>query len=117
MLLTDELLLNSMKALKQEREMLSKLMQRRLPEEERNDLYKKWGINVRSKRRKLQLANLLWSNTEDMNHVSESASIVARLVEFGDQGRVLKGMFGLSFTPPRLRQKTLSWSRSIAGLL
>ncbi|TKY45798.1 Kinesin protein NACK1 [Spatholobus suberectus] len=60
-----------------------------------------WGIALDSKRRRKQLANRLWSNP-DMNHVVESAAVVARLVRFTGQGKALKEMFGLSFSPHRM---------------
>ncbi|KAJ6927313.1 hypothetical protein NC651_011394 [Populus alba x Populus x berolinensis] len=91
---------DSIKALHRERGMLSKMMNKRFSEEERNRLYKKWGIGLSSKRRRLQLANRIWSNTEDIDHVTESAAVVAKLVRFVEQGQALKEMFGLSFTPP-----------------
>ncbi|KAL5855975.1 hypothetical protein ACOSQ4_005777 [Xanthoceras sorbifolium] len=109
---------SSVRALHRERGMLSKLMRRRLSEEERRKLYERWGIGLDSKRRRLQLANQLWSNTKDMNHVTESAAIVAKLIRFVEQGQALKEMFGLSFTPPRsARRRSLSWKHSMASLL
>lgn len=108
---------DSIKALHKERGMLSKLMQRRLSEEERKIIYQKWGIELSSKRRRLQLANRLWSNTKDMNHIMESAAIVARLVRFVEQGQALKEMCGLSFTPPSTRRRLLGWTFSISTLL
>lgn len=102
---------NSVKGLRRERGMLVNLMQKRLSEGEREDVFNKWGIALDSKRRRMQLANRLWSNT-DMNHVMESAEIVAKLVRFNEQGKgkVLKEMFGLSFTPQH--QRTYSWKNS-----
>ncbi|XP_027356090.1 kinesin-like protein KIN-7E [Abrus precatorius] len=99
-----ETLLNgssSVKGLGREREMLVKLMQKSLSEEERQNLFKQWGIALDSKRRRKQLVKRLWSNT-DMNHVMESASVVSKLVRFTGQGMALKEMFGLSFTPHRM---------------
>ncbi|KAL2346083.1 hypothetical protein Fmac_000083 [Flemingia macrophylla] len=92
---------SSAKGVRREREMLVKLMQRRLSEEERKNLFRKWGIALDSKRRRKQLANRLWSNT-NMNHVLESAAVVANLMGFTGQGKALKEMFGLSFTPQRM---------------
>ena len=97
--------------------MLSKLMQRRFSAQERKHLFEKWGIALDSKRRRLQLANRLWSNTEDMNHVTESASIVAKLVRFAEQGKALKGMFGLSFTSPKAKRRSFGWINSTASLI
>ncbi|CAJ1973031.1 unnamed protein product [Sphenostylis stenocarpa] len=94
-------LASSAKGVRGEREMLVKLMQRRLSEEERRKLFSKWGIALDSKRRRKQLANRIWSNT-DMKHVMESAALVAKLVRFSGQGNALKEMFGLSFSPHRI---------------
>ena len=98
--------------------MLSKLMNKRFSEEERNRLYKKWGIALNSKRRRLQLANRIWSNTKDINHATESAAVVAKLVRFVEQGQALKEMFGLSFTPPTsiTKRRSLGWTYSKSSL-
>lgn len=97
--------------------MLSKLVGKRFSVEERNRLYEKFGIAVNSKRRRLQLANQLWSNPKDITHVVESAAVVAKLVRFVEQGRAMKEMFGLSFTPslPTTR-RSHSWRKSMATL-
>lgn len=106
-----------MKALRREREMLSRMMYRRFSEEERNRIYQKWDISLDSKRRRLQLIQRLWSDTKDMNHIMESAAIVAKLVRFSEQGQALKEMFGLSFTPPRMSRRSFGWKHSMASLL
>ncbi|KAL6218441.1 hypothetical protein ACLB2K_011654 [Fragaria x ananassa] len=108
---------SSKRAIARERQMLSKMMQRRFSEKERKRLFEKWGIALDSKRRRLQLANRLWSNTEDMNHVTESASIVAKLVRFAEQGQALKGMFGLSFTSSKAKRRSFGWKNSTASLI
>ncbi|XP_021285681.1 kinesin-like protein KIN-7E isoform X2 [Herrania umbratica] len=110
-------LASSVRDLRRERQMLSKLMRKRFSEEERQKLYHKWGIELNSKQRRLQLVNQLWSNNKDMNHVTESAAIVAKLIRFVEQGRALKEMFGLSFTPPRPRRRSYGWKNSMASLL
>ncbi|KAM1457109.1 hypothetical protein ACFX13_035184 [Malus domestica] len=110
-------LASSMKAIGRERVKLSKLMQKRFSAEERKRLFQKWGIALHSKRRRLQLANCLWSNTKDMNHITDSAAIVAKLVMFAEQGQALKGMFGLSFTPPKARRRSFGWKNSMASLI
>lgn len=107
-------LTSSVRALRREKEMLMKLMRKRLSEEERKRLFNEWGIGLNSKRRRMQLADRLWCNT-DMNHVMQSAAIVARLVRFSEQGRALKEMFGLSFTP-QLTRRSYSWKSSRASL-
>ncbi|KAJ7978528.1 Kinesin-like protein [Quillaja saponaria] len=110
-------LASSKKALGREREILIKLMKKRLSEEERKRLFRRWGIALDSKRRRLQLVNLLWSNTQDMNHITESAAVVAKLVRFVEQGQALKEMFGLSFTPPQSKRRSYGWKNSKASLL
>ncbi|XP_057456498.1 kinesin-like protein KIN-7E [Lotus japonicus] len=108
-------LASSVKALRREREMFVKLMQKRLSEEERKRLFKEWDIPLNSKRRRMQLANRLWSNT-DMNHIMQSATVVAKLVRFSEQGKALKEMFGLSFTPQLTRRRSYSWKNGRASL-
>ncbi|KAK8518734.1 hypothetical protein V6N13_017994 [Hibiscus sabdariffa] len=110
-------LASSMRALQRERQTLTKLMQRRFSEEERKILYQKWGIELHSKQRRLKLVNKLWSNNKNMNHATESAAIVARLIKFVEQGRALKEMFGLSFTPPRPTRRSFSWKNSMSSLM
>ncbi|XP_015892536.3 kinesin-like protein KIN-7E [Ziziphus jujuba] len=110
-------LASSMKALRRERAVLARLMQKRFSEEERKRLFQKWDIPLDSKRRRLQLANRLWSNIQDMNHVRGSAAVVAKLIRFVEQGQALKEMFGLSFTPPRMKRRSFGWKNSSASLL
>ncbi|KAM7482664.1 hypothetical protein LguiB_007247 [Lonicera macranthoides] len=110
-------LASSMKSLRRERETLSRLMYKRFSDEERNRMYQKWGINLDSKRRRLQLVQRLWSDTKDMKHIEQSAAIVAKLVRFSEQGQALKGMFGLSFTPPRMSRRSFGWKNSMVSLL
>ncbi|XP_022896054.1 kinesin-like protein KIN-7E isoform X2 [Olea europaea var. sylvestris] len=110
-------LASSMKTLRREREMLSKLIYKRYTEDERNKIYERWGIKLNSKRRRLQLVHHLWIDTKDMNHVSDSAAIVAKLIGFSEQGEALKEMFGLSFTPPRMSRRSISWKNSMTSLL
>lgn len=108
---------SSIKALRREKAMLSRLMNKRFSEEEKKKLYQKWGINPNSKRRRLQLIHRLWCNTEDPNHVHDSASIVAKLIRFSEQGQALKEMFGLSFSPPKMVRRSLGWKPSMSSLL
>ncbi|KAG7022259.1 Kinesin-like protein KIN-7F, partial [Cucurbita argyrosperma subsp. argyrosperma] len=108
---------SSVRNLRRERKTLSKLMQKRLSEEERTRLFQTWGIALKSKRRRLQLINRLWSDPKSMNHVQESAAIVAKLVKFAEQGQSLKGNFGLSFitTPPQ-KSRSFSWKNTRTSL-
>ncbi|XP_043708788.1 kinesin-like protein KIN-7E isoform X2 [Telopea speciosissima] len=104
---------SSMRALRRERVMLCKQMQKKFSEKEREQLYVKWNIQLDSKRRRLQLVHRLWTDTKDMNLIVESATIVAKLVGFLETGQALKEMFGLSFTPPR-SNRSYSWKQSMS---
>uniref|UniRef100_A0A7N0TCH0 Kinesin-like protein n=1 Tax=Kalanchoe fedtschenkoi TaxID=63787 RepID=A0A7N0TCH0_KALFE len=87
----------SSRSIRHERESLSKSMKKKFTKEEMKSLYLKWGIEKHSKCRKLQLMNQLWGDTTNMNHIAESAAIVARLVRMSEHEEALKGMFQLSF--------------------
>ncbi|KAF5755825.1 putative plus-end-directed kinesin ATPase [Helianthus annuus] len=108
---------SSIKALRREKAMLSRLMNKRFSEEEKKKLYQKWGVNPNSKRRRLQLIHRLWTNTEDPNHLQDSASVVSKLIKFSEQGQALKEMFGLSFSPPKMVRRSLGWKPSMSSLL
>ncbi|KAK8653061.1 hypothetical protein V6N13_127079 [Hibiscus sabdariffa] len=90
---------SSEKALRRERQMLSQRMCKRLPQVEREKLFLKWGIELNANQRSLKLANLLWSDYKDMEHIAESAAIVAKLVSFVEPEKTFKEMFGLNFSP------------------
>ncbi|KAH9626550.1 hypothetical protein KSS87_005530 [Heliosperma pusillum] len=101
----------STRALNQEREMLMKQIYKKIPAGERATLFAKWGIAMNSKQRRLQLARRLWSDTKDMQHIRESADLVAKLIGFVDDGDVPKEMFvGPSLTPKTiLNRRSYSW--------
>ncbi|MED6194466.1 hypothetical protein PIB30_028878 [Stylosanthes scabra] len=98
---------SSLKALNRERKMLSKRVHKKFSYKERQQLYQKWGIDLNTKHRSLQLAYLLWTNT-DLNHARESATLIARLVgliESSDSSK--KGFgFGLSFLARRSKSSS-----------
>ncbi|ERN16334.1 kinesin-like protein KIN-7F isoform X2 [Amborella trichopoda] len=98
----------SIRGLRRERESFSRQMKRRLTSQERENLYRKWGIGLETKQRRLQLAQQLWTNPQDMDHVQESATVVARVLGFSESGQALKEMFELSFTPQRLSRRSRS---------
>ncbi|GMJ07893.1 hypothetical protein like AT5G66310 [Hibiscus trionum] len=89
---------SSAKALRHERHMLSEQMRKRLSIQERENLFLKWGIRLNTKHRKLQLAYCLWTNCKDMDHIAESAAVVAKLAGYVDPEKTFKEMFGLNFT-------------------
>uniref|UniRef100_A0A0A8YJK0 Kinesin motor domain-containing protein n=1 Tax=Arundo donax TaxID=35708 RepID=A0A0A8YJK0_ARUDO len=107
----------SAKKLQREREMLARQMQKRLTTEEREHMYTKWGVSLDSKKRKLQVARHLWTETKDLEHVRESASLVAKLIGLQEPGQVLREMFGLSFAPqqppPPRRRSSNGWRYGI----
>ncbi|XP_075493040.1 putative inactive kinesin-like protein KIN-7B isoform X2 [Primulina tabacum] len=108
-------LASSSKDLSQERRKLSKQMEKKLSEQEREMLFLKWGIGINTKLRKLQLAHHLWCSTDDMNHIYDSALLVARLVGLIESGHSPKEMFGLNFTPRR-SERTYTFKRSLVSL-
>ncbi|CAN6245316.1 unnamed protein product [Urochloa humidicola] len=101
----------SAKKLQREREFLARQMQKRLTTVEREHMYTKWGISLVSKKRKLQVARRLWTETKELEHVRESASLVAKLIGLQEPG--LREMFGLSFAPqqqpPPRRRSSNGW--------
>ncbi|XP_020266466.1 kinesin-like protein KIN-7A isoform X2 [Asparagus officinalis] len=108
---------SSIRALRQEREFLSKRVNSRLTEEERERLYRKWQVPLDGKQRKLQLVNKLWTDTENKAHIEESADIVARLVGFCEGGNVTKEMFELNFSLPANKRSWLLGWQPISNLL
>ncbi|XP_051139222.1 kinesin-like protein KIN-7H [Andrographis paniculata] len=105
------------KALNREREMLSRKMLRKLSSKEREALYIKWGIDIKSKQRRLQLCRKLWTDTADMEHINESATVVAKLVGFKGPGQAPKEMFGLSFSPKPAHMRPFSWTHSLPSMI
>ncbi|RCV14580.1 hypothetical protein SETIT_2G437300v2 [Setaria italica] len=100
---------SSLRNLRHERDMLYRQMLKKLHHLERESLYTKWGIDLNSKQRRLQLSRRIWTQT-DMDHVRESAALVAKLVEHLEKGQAIKEMFGLRFTlNPRADRRSFSW--------
>ncbi|XP_047310279.1 kinesin-like protein KIN-7F [Impatiens glandulifera] len=108
---------SSLKALRREREMLTKQMERRLSVEERECLFLKWGIKLNSKYRRLQLASMLWSKTDDMEHISECAYIITKLVGSSEPKQAAKEMFALNFAPHTPQRRSYSIKRSVISIL
>ncbi|XVF48833.1 hypothetical protein PTKIN_Ptkin03bG0220100 [Pterospermum kingtungense] len=102
---------SSIKALKQEREYLAKRVSSKLTVEEREMLYSKWEVPSVGKQRRLQLVNKLWTDPLNMEHVRESAEIVAKLVGFCESGEHLsKEMFELNFVNPSDKKSWMGWN-------
>uniref|UniRef100_A0A0D9XFW7 Kinesin motor domain-containing protein n=1 Tax=Leersia perrieri TaxID=77586 RepID=A0A0D9XFW7_9ORYZ len=100
---------SSSRNLRHERDMLYRQMLRKLHLAERESLFSKWGIDMSSKQRRLQLSRRIWTQT-GMDHVRESAALVAKLVEHLEKGQAIREMFGLSFSlKPRSDRRSFSW--------
>ncbi|KAF9610709.1 hypothetical protein IFM89_024406 [Coptis chinensis] len=84
-------------------------------EKERVSLYDRWGIGLNMKQRRLQLVRRLFTDTENMEHINESASLVAKLIGFVEPGNALKEMFDLSFAPTS--ERSYSWKHSLSSLM
>ncbi|GFP83257.1 kinesin-like protein nack1 [Phtheirospermum japonicum] len=78
---------SSAKALREERRTLSHRMTKKLSELERESLFLKWGIGLNTKLRRLQLAHRLWTKTDDMDHIADSAFLVAKLFDTVEPGQ------------------------------
>ncbi|KAL6846720.1 hypothetical protein ACP4OV_024168 [Aristida adscensionis] len=101
---------SSLRNLRHERDMLYKQMMRKLNLTKRESLYIKWGIDLTSKQRRLQLSRRIWTQT-DTEHVRESAALVAKLIEHLERGKAIKEMFGLSFSlDPGADRRSYSWA-------
>ncbi|RDX71879.1 Kinesin-like protein KIN-7E, partial [Mucuna pruriens] len=93
---------SSLMSLNRERKMLSKQVHKKFSWKEREELYAKWGVDLKSKHRSVQLAWRLWTNTKDLNHVRESAALVAKLIGFINSGSESpKKIFGFGFLARR----------------
>lgn len=83
----------------------------KLTEEEIEMLYIKWEIPAVGKQRRLQLVNKLWTDPHNMEHIQESADIVAKLVGFCESGEhVSKEMFELNFVSHSDRKPWMGWN-------
>ncbi|PHT51257.1 Kinesin-like protein NACK1 [Capsicum baccatum] len=99
----------SLSALNREREMLSKLLLKKFSSKERDNLFEKRGIGLKTKKRRLQLCHQLWKDTKDMDHIKESAALISKLVGFETQNEVPKEMFELNFSPGPRNLRSFSW--------
>lgn len=106
----------SERRLRRERESLCRQMQKRFSAEERESLYTKWGIALDSKQRKRQLVRRLWTETGDLQHIRESASIVAKLMGLLEPEKALKEMFGLSFELEQCNRRSFKWRHGVSSL-
>lgn len=107
----------SVKDLIRERGMLSKQIQKKFSRKQREELFKKWGIGLDTKQRSLQLARRVWTDTNDMDHVKESAALVAKLFGFVEPSRAPKEIVGLNILPRSITRRSYTWKHGIPPLL
>ncbi|KAI4336818.1 hypothetical protein L6164_015298 [Bauhinia variegata] len=86
-----------LKALYRERKMLSKQLHKKFSRKEREELYQKWRIDLKTNYRSMQLAWRLWTDTQDIIHARESAMLVAKLVGLVGSDESPKKTFGFGF--------------------
>ncbi|KAE8677094.1 Kinesin-like protein NACK1 [Hibiscus syriacus] len=108
---------SSAKDLGRERKMLCKQIQKMFSKKQKEELYKKWGIGLNTKQRSLQLSHRIWTKTQDMGHVKESAALVAKLLGFAEPGQAPKEVVGLSILPRSVARKSTSWKNVLPPLL
>ncbi|CAK9148245.1 unnamed protein product [Ilex paraguariensis] len=106
--------LSSMRVLNREREKLSRQILKKFSAKQREAIYEKWGIRLDSKQRRQQLAHRLWTDPKDMDHVKESAALVAKLSGFVEPEQAPKEMFGLSLSPRPVNLRSHSWKHSMS---
>lgn len=97
--------------------MLSRRMLKKLNTKEREALFQKWDIDVKSKQRRQQLCRKLWTDTDNMEHINESAAIVAKLAGLKEAGQAPKEMFGLSLAPKQATSRAFSWRHPIPSII
>ncbi|CAJ1940588.1 unnamed protein product [Sphenostylis stenocarpa] len=100
----------SIRALRQEREYLAKKVNTKLTAEEREVLYAKWEVPPVGKQRRLQLVNKLWTDPYNMQHVQESAEIVAKLIDFRVSDENGREMIELNFSSPFNKKSWAGWN-------
>lgn len=93
--------------------MLSRQIKKKFSRREREKLYQKWGINLKTKLRGLQLTQRLWTETKDMEHIKESAALVAKLIGLVEPSQAPKEIFGLTFSPRSTTWRSFSRKSSI----
>lgn len=96
--------------------MLVKQLQKQFSKKELESIYQQWGIDVESKQRKFQLVRRLWRDTRDMDHIRESAALVAKLVGFKAPSQAPQEIFGLCFSPKSMTRSSSSWKSNMSSV-
>ncbi|KAH7387426.1 hypothetical protein KP509_16G022400 [Ceratopteris richardii] len=109
----------SCRALRKEREQLAKKMRASLTEEERQEVYQRWGVPKSAKQRKMQVAFRVWTDPHDPVHMQDSAELVAKVMGFWKPNHeASKEMFELAFAPPSSKKPWLhlGWNTILSNL-
>lgn len=95
--------------------MLSRKLIKKFTSKERETLFVKWGIELESKNRRVQLSQLVWTKTDDMDHIRDSAEIVATLVGLIEPDNTPKELFALSYAPKQTESNNIlsTWRNSL----
>ncbi|KAK1436519.1 hypothetical protein QVD17_02300 [Tagetes erecta] len=107
----------SARALNLERAMLSRKLLKKFTSAERQVMFSKWGIDLESRNRRFQLSQLLWTKTDNIEHIRDSAEIVAKLVGLIEPDKTPKELFGLTIATKQESQSLLSTWRNSLTLL
>ncbi|GMI96838.1 hypothetical protein like AT5G66310 [Hibiscus trionum] len=108
---------SSAKDLVRERKMLCKQIQKKLSKKQKEEVYREWGIGLNTKQRSSQLSQRIWSKTQDMGHVKQSAGLVAKLLGVVEPGQAPKEVVGLSLLPRSVTRKSTGWKHVLPPLL
>lgn len=108
---------SSSKSLMREREYLARQLHKKFTKGEKEELYLRWGIDLETKQRSLQLTRSLWTDMKHMKHMLESSVLVTKLVGLVEPRYAPKEMFGLCFLTPSSSQKSSSWRDNMSSLL
>ncbi|GMJ15431.1 hypothetical protein HRI_005212300 [Hibiscus trionum] len=103
------------KGLVGERKMLWKQIQK-LSKKQKEEVYTKWGIGLNTKQRSLQLSQRIWTKTQDMRHVKDSAALVAKLLGVLEPAQAPKGVIGLSILPRPITRRSSGWKHVLPPL-
>ncbi|KAK8601321.1 hypothetical protein V6N13_058963 [Hibiscus sabdariffa] len=106
---------SSAKDLVRERKMLCRQIQK-LSKKQKEELYKKWGIGLNTKQRSSQLSQRIWTKTQDMGHVKESAALVAKLLGVLEPGQAPKEVVGLSLMHRPITRRSSGWKHVLPPL-
>ncbi|KAE8656433.1 hypothetical protein F3Y22_tig00117000pilonHSYRG00047 [Hibiscus syriacus] len=107
---------SSEKELTRERLTLSKQIRYKWLRKQREEVYKKWGIDLNTKQRSVQLTHLVWKDPKDIVHVKKSAALVAEVLGFVEPSRAPNEGVAFCMLPRFLSRSSHSWRDSLPSL-